>query len=91
MSCKKWIDFIPVSAHSPPRKKWAEANMSQQSIEAMVERWMGDEGFRHALKADPVGTAEREGYNLSDEEKAALADMDLNQSDAELRSRLSFA
>jgi hypothetical protein len=85
------MDFIQLSAHSPPRRDWAEAIMSQQSIEAMVERWMADEGFRHALKADPVGTAEREGYNLSDEEKAALADIDLNQSDAELQSRLSFA
>jgi hypothetical protein len=65
--------------------------MSQQSIEAMVERWMADEEFRQALKADPVGTAEREGYDLSVEEKAALAVTDLNQSDADLQSRLSFA
>jgi hypothetical protein len=65
--------------------------MSQKSIEAMVERWMNDGGFRQALKADPVGTAEREGFDLSAEEKAALADMDLNQSDAELQSRLSSA
>jgi hypothetical protein len=46
--------------------------MSQKSIEAMVERWMADEEFRQALKADPVGTAEREGYDLSVEEKAQL-------------------
>jgi hypothetical protein len=64
--------------------------MSQQSIEAIVERWMADEDFRQALKADPVGTAEREGFDLSAEEKAALADMDLNQSDDVLKSRLSF-
>jgi hypothetical protein len=51
---------------------------------------MADKDFRQALKADPVGTAEREGFDLSAEEKAALADMDLSRSDAELQSRLSF-
>jgi hypothetical protein len=67
-----------------------DKRMSQQSIEAIVERWMADEGFRQVLKADPVGTAEREGFDLSAEEKAALADMDLSQSDDALKSRLSF-
>ena len=56
----------------------------------MVERWMTDENFRQALKTDPVGTAEREGFDLSAEEKAALAEMDLDQSDEVLKSRLSF-
>jgi len=65
--------------------------MSQTSVEAMVERWMVDEDFRQALKTDPVGTAEREGYDLSAEEKVALADMDLSQNDTELQCRLSFA
>lgn len=64
--------------------------MSQTSVEAMVERWMVDEDFRQALKVDPVGTAEREGFDLSAEEKAALAEMDLHQSDEVLKSRLSF-
>jgi hypothetical protein len=64
--------------------------MSQTSVEAMVERWMVDEDFRQALKTDPVSTAEREGFDLSAEEKAALAEMDLDQSDEVLKSRLSF-
>jgi hypothetical protein len=64
--------------------------MLQTSVEAMVERWMMDEDFRQALKTDPVGTAEREGFDLSAEEKAALAEMDLDQSDEVLKSRLSF-
>jgi len=51
---------------------------------------MVDEDFRQALKTDPVSTAEREGFDLSAEEKAALAEMDLDQSDEVLKSRLSF-
>lgn len=62
-----------------------------QAVEAMIERWSSDEAFKAEMRADPLGTADRYGYELDDEEREALTGLDLNQSDEELSQRLNNA
>jgi hypothetical protein len=62
-----------------------------QAVEAMIERWSSDEAFKAEMRADPLGAAERHGFQLDDEEREALRSLDLNQSDAELSQRLNNA
>lgn len=65
--------------------------MSQSSVEALIARWMEDEVFRERLRAAPVETAAAEGYDLTEEERAALAVVDFSASDEQLRASANFA
>ena len=66
--------------------------MSREALQTVVGRAMLDEPFRRALFADPV--AALIGYELSDEEVAALKRVDAESLDACARSigqRLVFS
>ena len=68
-----------------------ERETMSQAVNEIIERWSSDEAFRTEMRADPVAAAERHGFQLSDEERQALASVDLNQSDEELSQRISQA
>ena len=65
--------------------------MSQDTVEALIERWMRDEDFRSRMRTAPVETAEAEGFLLSSEEKHALGQLDMSQTDEELARHANFA
>jgi len=46
--------------------------MSQQEVEAIIEKAMSDEAFRGQLQADPE--AALDGYDLTDQEVGTLAE-----------------
>jgi hypothetical protein len=58
-------------------------------IEPLIDRWIGDEGFRLALQRDPEAAVREAGISLSAEEQRALAAADWSQSDGELTARVS--
>ncbi len=64
--------------------------MSQKQIEAMIERWMSDADFRARMRRQPSETALSEEFELSQEELAALRQIDFSQSDEELARQSSF-
>ena len=64
--------------------------MNHSQVEAIIERWMSDESFRVSMRAAPMETISREGYVLTEEERATLSQMDLSLSDEELCQRASF-
>lgn len=63
--------------------------MDQEIKEALIERWLYDDGFRHMLRKDPEGWIERLGVSLSEEEKTALRKVDWSLSDEELSQKCS--
>ncbi len=65
--------------------------MNKEQIELLVERWMADEDFRVRMRQAPVATAADEGFELTEEEQQALAQLDFSQSDAELARHANFA
>ena len=62
-----------------------------QAVDAMIERWSSDDGFKAELRADPLGAAERNGFALDEDERQALAALDLSLSDEQLSERLNMA
>jgi hypothetical protein len=63
--------------------------MSRESVSTLIDRWVEDSEFRAALRSDPEGTIAAAGLDLDAEERAAIAEMDWSQSDAELAGRIS--
>ena len=50
--------------------------MSYASIERLLDRWLNEPAFRAELCEDPESTARRHGFDLTDEEWAALRRFD---------------
>jgi hypothetical protein len=63
--------------------------MSEESITAIMDRFVNDPQFQQEFRADPKATAARYDYDLSEKEMAALESMDLSGSNEELMARVS--
>ena len=63
--------------------------MSHAGIDALVERYLDDPEFRSDFGRDPVGAVRREGFDLDEEEIAALRAADGVRLGEVLRTRIS--
>jgi len=63
--------------------------MSHEAVQTLVERYLNDEGFRAAMRTDPVAALAATGLELSAEEQAGLLKNDWSLSDEELGERIS--
>lgn len=63
--------------------------MDRETFEALVDRWTNDATFRSELRADPIGTVQRAGVQLTEGELTAFQTVDWSQSDEELGERVS--
>ncbi len=59
------------------------------NIDALMDRWMNDLGFRAALRRDPEGAVRTAGFTLSEDEAAALRSIDWSLTDEQLAARVS--
>ncbi len=59
------------------------------NIDSLIDRWIGDKGFRAALQRDPEAALRAAGVNLTHDEQSALRAIDWSQSDNELTARVS--
>ncbi len=55
--------------------------MSYVAITQLLARWLNEPAFRAELCADPESTARRHGFELTDEEWAALRHFDWTASE----------
>jgi hypothetical protein len=55
--------------------------MSYTAVARLLARWLDEPAFRAELCADPEGTARRHGFELTDEEWAALRHFDWTASE----------
>lgn len=62
---------------------------NQETMQQLADQFMNDADFREQMRKDPEGTAERSGYELDEEDRQALKSMDWDQSDQELKERVS--
>jgi hypothetical protein len=62
---------------------------NQEAMQQLTDRFMEDPDFRERMKKDPEGTAKSEGLQLDEEDKQALQSVDWNQSDEQLKERVS--
>lgn len=65
--------------------------MSRETVGILLDRWINEPAFRDELRHNPVGTVEKIGLALDEEEWAALKSVDWSLSDEELRVRMSKA
>lgn len=65
--------------------------MSRESVEELIDKWMSDKEFRADIRKDAEGAVRRLGMDLTEEEWAALRNVDWSLSDEELKSRISRA
>jgi len=63
--------------------------MSQEGVQALVERYLNDGAFRAAMRTDPAAILAATGLDLSEEEQAALRKSNWSLSDEELEERIS--
>ena len=63
--------------------------MSEESISAIMDRFVNDPQFQQEFRADAKGTAAKYGYDLSEKELEALETMDWSGSNEELMARVS--
>ena len=62
---------------------------NQEAMQQLADRFMNDADFREEMRQDPEGAAERSGLELDNEDRQALKSMDWNQSDEQLKERVS--
>ncbi len=62
---------------------------NQEAKQQLADRFMNDPEFREQMRQDPEGTAQRSGVELNEENRQTLQSVDWNQSDQELRPRVS--
>jgi hypothetical protein len=65
--------------------------MSQQGLGAVMDRFTNDSTFRAEMKQDPEGAISRGGFELSEQEKEAVRNLDWSQPDEHLKQRISKA
>jgi hypothetical protein len=65
--------------------------MGREAIEALMDRWVSDAGFREQVRTDPAGAVEATGIVLDADELDALRSIDWSLSDQELQVRVSKA
>jgi hypothetical protein len=64
---------------------------NQETMQQLADQFMNDADFREQMRQDPEGAAEHSGYKLDEEDRQALKSMDWDQSDQELKERMSKA
>ena len=63
--------------------------MSEESISAIMDRFVNDPQFQEDFRVDPKTTAAKHGYDLSEEELGAFESMDWSGSTEQLMARVS--
>jgi hypothetical protein len=63
--------------------------MRDDILQQLMDRWERDEVFRAGLRRDPRATIKDAGFDLKDEEWAAVEGFDWSQTDAQLEARVS--
>lgn len=63
--------------------------MNHETLGQLMDRWSNDAVFRAAVRSDPLAAIADTGWQLSDEEKAAVQTLDWSLSDQELVTRSS--
>ena len=63
--------------------------MAQDSVDQLVEKWLGDPGFRARMQRDPEGAVKSCGMTLTTEEWATVRNVVMTTSDEALRTRIS--
>lgn len=63
--------------------------MANSAVQALVDRWLNDQAFRSAMRANPEGAVRAAGIELDQDELAALRSVAWDATDAELQARLS--
>jgi hypothetical protein len=59
------------------------------SMQQLADRFINDVAFREQMRQDPEGVAEREGYQLDEEDRRSLRSMDWSGSDQQLDEGVS--
>jgi hypothetical protein len=59
------------------------------SMQQLADRFINDAEFREQMRQDPEGAAQREGYQLDEEDRQSLRSMDWSGSDQQLDARVS--
>jgi hypothetical protein len=67
----------------------SEPEAKRQLIEQLTDRFINDPEFRQQMRLDPVGTAERFGIELDEEDRQALLSIDWTLPDEQLIERTS--
>ncbi len=62
---------------------------NQEAMQQLTDRFMNDADFRQRMKQDPEGTAQAQGFQLDEEDRQALRNIDWSQPDEELKPRVS--
>ncbi len=62
---------------------------NQEAMQQLTDRFMNDPEFREQMRQDPEGAAEAQGFQLDEEDRQALRDIDWSQSGEELKPRVS--
>jgi hypothetical protein len=63
--------------------------MSEQGMQAVLDRWTEDESFRTQLRSDPEEATRTIGAELDDEQMEFLRSVDWTLSDQELEELLN--
>jgi hypothetical protein len=63
--------------------------MQNNGVDLLVEKWLGEAGFREKLANDPEGTVHAAGITLNAEEWATLRNVVMSSSDEALQTRIS--
>jgi len=61
----------------------------QEDLVGLIDRWMTDEDFRVAFRADPKAAITEAGFALDESALAAVQAMDRPQRDHDLHQRVS--
>ncbi len=64
---------------------------NQEAMQQLTDRFMNDPEFREQMRQDPEGAAEAQGFQLDEEDRQALRNIDWSQSGEELKPRVSKA
>ncbi len=67
----------------------SEPEAKRQLIEQLADSFINDPEFREQMRLDPVGTAERFGIELDEEDRQALLSIDWTLPDEQLTERAS--
>lgn len=64
--------------------------MSRVAVEDLIDRWINEPSFRAEIRQDPEGAVRRTGLELTEDEWAALRNVDWQLSDEELTARANM-
>ncbi len=67
----------------------SEPESKRQLVEQLTDRFINDREFREQMRLDPVGTAERFGMQLTEEERQSLRNLDWSLPGEQLQERAS--